>query len=223
MPVDPNAAAEIVAFEWVPDFARTYVRDVRVRWALEEAGIPYRTRLISALERPRAYFEEQPFGQVPAFRDGTVEIFESGAIVLYIGEDSERLLPRDAAARARAVTWVIASLNSVEPFLMELVVIDQFCKGEEWTQARRPAVVETIRTRLGRLSDALGGRDYLEREFTAGDLMMASVLRNLDHTELLAEFPNLAAYQKRCLGRSAYQAAVAAQCADFKKDAPISA
>lgn len=223
MPVDPNAAAEVTAFEWVPDFARTYVRDFRVRWALEEAGIPYRTRLISAVDRPRAYFEEQPFGQVPAFRDAHVAMFESGAIVLYIGEDSEILLPRDTAARARATAWVIAALNSVEPFLMELVVIDQFCKGEDWTSGRRPAVIETIRTRLGRLSNALGDRDYLEGRFTAGDLMMASVLRALDHTDLLAEFPSLAAYQKRCLDRPAYRAAIDAQCADFKEDVPVSA
>lgn len=215
MPVDPNASVEVTAFDWVPDFARTYVRDFRVRWALEEAGIPYRTRLISAVNRPKEYFAEQPFGQVPAYRDDAVQLFESGAIVLYIARNSETLLPADVAGRERATAWVIAALNSVEPMLMELGTIDIFAAGEEWAKLRRPGVVDAIRTRLARLAEALGEREYLEGRFTAGDLMMASALRGLDHTDLLAEQPRLAAYQARCLARPGYAAAIEAQLADF--------
>jgi len=217
MPVDPAARAEVTAYNWVPDFARTYVRDFRVRWALEEAGIPYRTRLISPVEKPGDYFAEQPFGQVPAYRDEAVQLFESGAIVLYIGERSETLLPADTAGRARATAWTIAALNSVEPMLMELATIDVFCAGEQWAALRRPAVVEDIRKRLARLADALGDRDYLEDRFTAGDLLMTSALRALDHTNLLAEQPRLAAYQQRCLARPGFAAAIEAQLADFSE------
>lgn len=223
MPVDPNAAVEVVAYDWVPDMARGYVRDFRVRWALEEVGVPYRTRLISVREKPLDYFLEQPFGQVPAYRDADVAMFESAAIVLHIGERSDTLLPRDAAGRARAQSWVLAAMNSMEPMLMELVVVDVFARGEQWAPLRRPGLVETIRGRLSRLSDALGTQEYLEGSFTAGDLLMASALRALDHTDMLAEFPNLAAYQARCTGRPAFKAAIAAQFADFTDPTPIAA
>jgi glutathione S-transferase len=223
MPVDPNAEVEVTAFDWVPDFARTYVRDFRVRWALEEAGIPYRTRLISAVHRPHEYFHEQPFGQVPAYRDAEVQLFESAAIVLHVGRDCETLLPSEPAARARATAWTIAALNSVEPFLMELAIIDIFAKGEEWAKLRRPSAIETIRKRLGQLADALGTRDYLEDRFTAADLIMASVLRGLDKTGLLEEHATLAAYQRRCLDRPGFAAAIEAQLADFTADAPQAA
>lgn len=223
MTVDPHSDVEVVAFDWVPDFARTHVRDFRVRWALEEAGIPYRTRLISAVDRPADYYAEQPFGQVPAYRDGEVHLFESGAIVLHIARDSEALLPAEPAARARALAWAIAALNSVEPLLMELGTIDIFAAGEEWAKLRRPSLVADVRKRLAHLADALGDRDYLEGRFTAADLLMASVLRNLEHTELLAEQPRLAAYQRRCLARPGFAAAIAAQLADFRADAPQAA
>ncbi|MBO9621289.1 MAG: glutathione S-transferase family protein [Sphingomonas sp.] len=223
MPVDPNARVEVTAYNWVPEFARGYVRDFRVRWALEEAGIPYRTRLISPVDKPADYFAEQPFGQVPAYRDDDVQLFESGAIVLHIGARSEALLPADTAGRARATAWMIAALNSVEPFLIELTTIDFFAEGEEWTALRRPGVVETVRKRLAHLADALGERDYLQGRFTAGDLMMASALRMLDHTELLAEQPRLAAYQQRCLARPGYAAAITAQLADFTAEQPKAA
>lgn len=222
MPIDPDATVEVTAFDWVPDFARTYVRDFRVRWALEEAGIPYRTRLISAVHRPQEYFREQPFGQVPAYRDETVQLFESGAIVLHIAARSDALLPADAAGRARATAWAIAALNSVEPMLMELATVDIFSAGEEWAKLRRPALVESIAKRLGQLEEALGARAYLEDRFTAGDLLMASALRGLDHTELLEAHPRLAAYQERCLARPAYAAAIAAQLADFTAE-PVAA
>lgn len=223
MPVDPNSDIEVTAFDWVPDFARTYVRDFRVRWAIEEAGRPYRTRLISAVHRPQDYFAEQPFGQVPAYRDRDVQLFESGAIVLHIGGTCEALLPADTAGRARATAWLIAALNSVEPMLMELANVDVFSNGAEWGKLRRPELVETIRTRLEHLSDALGTRDYLEGRFTAGDLILASTLRGLDSTDLLEEHPRLAAYQRRCLDRPGFAAAIEAQLADFRDDAPIAA
>ena len=155
MPVDPQASVRISAFKWVPPFAQGHVRDLRARWALEEAGVPYAVRkLDAAVERPADYFEEQPFGQVPSYRDDTVSLFESGAIVLHVGRNCEALVPTDPAAQARATAWLIAALNSVEPFVMQLATIDIFCVGEEWAKQRRPAVVEMIGKRLSRLSDA---------------------------------------------------------------------
>lgn len=218
MPVDPKAVIEVTAFAWVPDFARGLVRDLRVRWALEEAGLAYRERLLDAMKpRPEAYFQEQPFGQVPAYRDDTVQLFESGAIVLHIGEGSEALLPRDAAGRARATAWLIAALNSIEPRIMELAIIDFFHPDAEWGRLRRPEVVEKVREKLGRLAAALGDKDYLEDRFTAGDLMMTTVLRNLRHTDLVSEHANLVGYQARCEARPAFQRALAAQLAVFEK------
>jgi glutathione S-transferase len=224
MPVDPKAAIETTAFAWVPEFAQGQVRDLRVRWALEEAGLAYRERLLDAFNpRPDAYFQEQPFGQVPAYRDDTVQLFESGAIVLHIGERSQALLPRDAAGKARATAWVISALNSIEPRIMELATIDFFHPESEWGRQRRPEVVERLREKLARLAAWLGGKDHLEGAFTAGDLMMAAVLRALRHTDLVAEHANLAAYQARCEARPAFQRALAAQLAAFDKHAPADA
>jgi glutathione S-transferase len=206
MPVDRNAAIEVTAFAWVPDFAQGHVRDLRVRWALEEAGLSYRERLLEARNpRPEAYFQEQPFG--------------SGAIVLHIAERSEVLLPRDTAGRARATAWLIAALNSVEPRVMEIAAIDIFHPDDEWARLRRPGAVENVRKRLGQLSAWLGDKDYLEGRFTAGDLMMAEVLRGLGHTGLVAEHANLAAYLARCTARPAFERALAAQLAVFEKHA----
>lgn len=220
MPIDANSPIEVTGFSWVPPFARGHVRDVRVRWALEEAGRPYRTRLLNAMKpRPDFYFEEQPFGQVPAYDDGTVRLFESGAIVLHIGQDCETLLPADPAGRARATTWVIASLNSVEPMIAELNNIDIFNAKEEWARLRRPSAEDQVRRRLARLSDWLSDKEYLEDRFTAGDLMMASVLRGLDGNPLMDEQPGIARYYARCIARPAFQAALAAQLADFTEEA----
>jgi glutathione S-transferase len=164
MPVDPNAPVRISAFSWVPPFAQGQVRDLRPRWALEEAGIAYAVRKLDAsAERPADYYVEQPFGQVPSYRDDTVLLFESGAIVLHIGRDCETLLPDDPAARARATAWLIAALNSVEPYMMQLATIDVFAAGEEWAKLRRPGVIEMIEKRLSRLSDALGDKAYPRR------------------------------------------------------------
>ncbi|MES2054708.1 MAG: glutathione S-transferase family protein [Pseudomonadota bacterium] len=207
---------EITAFRWVPGFARGLVRDIRVRWALAEAGLPYRVRRLDATtQRPADYFHEQPFGQVPVFVEGDLGLFESGAIVLHIGGRSETLLPADAAGRARATCWVIAALNSIEPMIFDLINIDIFNAGQQWATLRRPEAEQKVRERLSRLSDWLGEQDYLEGRFTAGDLIMATVLRNLRHTGLVAEHANLAAYLARCEARPAFQRALAEQLADF--------
>ncbi len=224
MPVDPKSEIETAAFAWVPPFAQGVVRDIRVRWALEEAGLSYRERLLDALAaRPRDYFLEQPFGQVPIYSEGDIHMFESGAIVLHIAERSEALMPRDPLGRARTACWVIAALNSVEPSIMELVSIDIFNAGADWARARRPEAEENVRRRIGRVADWLGERDYLEKRFTAGDLMMTTVLRSLRHTSLVAERPNLARYQARCEARPAFQRALAAQLAVFKRNQPADA
>ena len=218
MPVDPNAAIEITAFKWVPDFAKGVVRDLRVRWALEEAGLDYRVRLLDAMtERPQDYFLEQPFGQVPIFVEGDLRMFETGAILLHLGERSEVLLPKDPIGKARATCWLIAALNSIEPMIFELINIDIFNRDEEWAKLRRPEAEKKVRDRLKRVSDWLGDKEHLEGRFTVGDLMVTTVLRNLRHTMLVAEHPNLAAYQARCEARPAFQRALAAQLADFEE------
>lgn len=207
----------VSAFQWVPDFAKGKVRDLRVRWALEEAGLPYRTRLLAMGDQNEAAYRAlQPFGQVPVFEEDGFVLFESGAIVLHVGERSEALLPKDPAARARAVQWVIAALNSVEPFAINVALIDVFYAGEEWAKLRRPGAVDFMRGRLAGLSAALGGKPFLDGDrFTAGDLMMSAVLRVLDHTDLVAEHANLAEYKARCEARPAFGRALAAQLADF--------
>jgi glutathione S-transferase len=206
----------ITAFDWVPGFARGYVRDFRVRWALEEAGVPYSVRKLQATaERPADYFAEQPWGQVPSYRDDQVQLFESGAIVLHIGRKFGGVLPPDEAGRARATAWVVAALNSVEPHVMQVPLIDIFHKGEAWTVERRPQVIEFVGRRIDRLADWLGDKEWLEGSFTAGDLLMVDVLRNLDRTELLDQRPNLLAYMQHGMSRPAAKRAMAAQLADF--------
>ncbi|AXQ30633.1 glutathione S-transferase family protein [Solimonas sp. K1W22B-7] len=216
MPTSPTAPAEITAFNWVPPFARGLVRDLRVRWACEEIGLPYRTRLLDArAERPEGYAKEQPFEQVPCFREGDIQLFESGAILIHLGERDERLLPKDPAARSRAIAWTLAALNSVEPAIQNLASIDLFYANEEWAQLRRPGAAEFVNLRLSRVSTWLGDKDWLEDRFTIGDLLMVSVLRILRHTDLLAAFPNLVAYQARAEARPAFKAALSAQMGDF--------
>jgi len=206
----------ISAFAWVPDFAQGQVRDLRVRWALEEAGLPYRSRLLAMGDQDKPEYRAlQPFGQVPIFEEDGFVLFESGAIVLHIGERSETLLPKDAAARSRAMQWLIAALNSIEPWLMQVALIDLFYPNEEWAKLRRPGALEFAHKRLTGLSTALGDKSFLDGErFTAGDLMMATVLRILE--DETAKHPNLAAYVKRCTERPAFQRALAAQLGDFK-------
>jgi glutathione S-transferase len=204
----------ISAFRWVPPFARGQVRDLRVRWALEEAALPYRTRLLEQGDQDKPdYRTLQPFGQVPILEEDGCAIFESGAIVLYIGERCEALLPKEAAARARATQWLIAALNSVEPHLMNVALIDLFCSDQEWAKLRRPGAVEFASHRLNCLAKALGDKPYLDGErFTAGDLMMTTVLRIAPQ---LVTDPRLVAYVGRCTARPAFKRAHDAQLSDF--------
>jgi glutathione S-transferase len=215
----------LYAFRWVPPFAAGLVRDLRVRWALEEAGIPYEQTLIGQgdQESPE-YLQLQPFGQVPAIEEDGLTLFESGAILLHIAERSETLLPRDPAAKARAVQWVFAALNSNEPHVQHLAMIDLFYAGEEWAKLRRPGALGMAEKRLDSLVARLGGNGYLDGSaFTAGDLMMTTVLRVLRHTDLVERRPALHAYQQRCESRPAFQKALADQLAPFARNAPTRA
>jgi glutathione S-transferase len=220
MPVSQDAPIEITAFQWVPPLAQGLVRDLRARWALEEAGLDYRVRLFDFQHIPADYLLEQPFNQVPALHEGEVRIFETGAIVQYIGEKSEALLPRETHDRYRAIQWTYAALNSVEPAVMNLAVIDLFYPDEEWAKLRRPGAEEFARLKLKRVSDWLGDAEWLEDRFTIGDLMMITVLRLLRHTELVAEFPNLAAYMRRGEERPAFKQALSDQLAAFAANQP---
>ncbi len=208
----------ISAFRWVPPFAQGQVRDLRVRWALEEAGLSYRTRLLEPGDQNKPEYRSlQPFGQVPIFEEDGQVLFESGAIVLHIGERSEALLPKEAGARARAMQWLIAALNSVEPHIMNIAVLGLFYADQEWAKLRRPSAVEFARHRLNCLAQALGHKHYLDgAHFTAGDLMMTSVLRILP--ELIVN-EQLAAYVERCTSRPAFKRALDAQMGDFKQAA----
>jgi len=220
MSVNPNASIEITAFKQVPDFAQGLVRDLRVRWALEEAGLDYRVRLLGT-PRPTDYVQEQPFDQVPCFSDGQVRIFESGAIVQYVGEQNQALLPREIQARYRAIQWTYAALNSVEPAILNVFAVTTFHADQEWAKLRRPSAEEFARLKLKRVSDWLGEKQWLEGDsFTIGDLIMVTVLRFLNHTNMVAEFPNLAAYQKRGESRPAFQRALSAQFAGFAANQP---
>jgi glutathione S-transferase len=211
----------ISAFSWVPDIARGQVRDLRARWALEEAGLPYQTRLLQQGDQDKPEYRAlQPFGQVPILMEDDLVLFESGAIVLHIGERSETLLPKDAGARARAIQWLVAALNSIEPFAMNVALIDIFYPHEEWAKLRRPGAVEFVQRRLAALSESLGDKPFLDGEqFTAGDLVMSTVLRILKHTDIVSRDVRLAAYVERCMARPAYKRALAAQLADFDKAA----
>src|SRR5262245_49835084 len=211
----------VSAFRSVPPFARGQVRDLRVRWALEEAGLPYRTRLLEQGEGDtEEYRALQPFGQVPIVVDGDFTLFESGAIVLHIGEQSEVLLPKEPKARARAIQWLIAALNSIEPSVMNLALIDLFYADKAWAKLRRPDAEAFVRRRLGSLSKTLGDKPYLDGDrFTAGDLMMSTVLRILRHTDIVDGEPRLAAYVERCTARPAFRRALHAQLGDFRQAA----
>jgi glutathione S-transferase len=206
------------AFSAVPPFAEGLVRDLRVRWALEEAGIPYRPTLVGdrKSDTSRAdYRAIQPFGQIPAIEDGDLTLFESGAIVLYVAEKSSTLLPKDPKNRARVIQWCFTALNTMEMPIMELAAIDLFHPEERWAEERRPGAVEAVQRRLGELAACVGRREYLVGPFSAADVLMASVLMILRHTELLEEQPVLTAYKQRCEARPAFVKALGAQLADL--------
>src|SRR4029450_1281648 len=205
-----TAMIKLSTFRWVPPFAQGLVRDLRVRWALEEADMPYQERRIGPEDQAgAAYRALQPFGQVPAIETDELKLFESGAIVLHIAERSDALMPADANGRARTRAWMFAALNSVEPPTQNLVETDLAHPRARWARPRRPMVVEAVQKRLAALEDWLGGRDYLEDRFTAGDLLMTTVLRVLRHTDIVSGRPTLPAYQQRCDARPAFQRAVA--------------
>ncbi|HUB89013.1 MAG TPA: glutathione S-transferase family protein [Dyella sp.] len=204
----------ITAFERSPDGGKGLARDTRVRWALEEAGQPYKVRAVSfsAMKEP-AHLAVHPFGQIPTYEEGDLVLFESGAIIFHIASRHPGLLPDDANARARAITWMFAALNTVEPPILELVIV-KFAEGDKpWSKERLPLVADRIRHRLGQLSARLGAAEWLDGAFSAGDLMMVSVLLRTRPSGILNEFPSLAAYAARGEARPAYQRAFAAQLA----------
>jgi glutathione S-transferase len=211
----------ITAFESSPDRGQGLARDMRVRWALEEVGQPYEVRLVSfsAMKEP-AHRALHPFGQIPTYEEGDLVLFESGAIVLHIAEHHAGLLPDDANARARAITWMFAAVNTVEPPILELVIV-KFVEGDKpWSEQRLPLVKDRIRDRLKPLSARLGDADWLDGAFSAGDLMMVGVLLRLKPSGLLDEYPTLTAYVARGEARPAFKRAFAAQLAVFTGEPP---
>jgi glutathione S-transferase len=208
---------KLTAFRSLPPFAQGLARDFRVRWALEEAHIPYEEVLTGPEDRASAAYRAlQPFGQIPAIEADELKLFESGAIVLYIAERSEALAPSDAHGLARTKAWMFAALNSVEPAVLNLSALDLFHAGEAWAAERRPMAAEAVEKRLAGLEDWLGDRDYLEDRFTAGDLLMTTVLRILRHTDIVSRRPTLRAYQERCVARPAFQKAMADHLRPFQ-------
>lgn len=209
-------------FSWVPPFAQGLVRDLRVRWVLEEAGVPYESRWVGIDERhSEAYRRKHPFGMVPVLESAGGSLIESGAIVYAIAERSEALMPSNH--RVETLTWMFAALNTVEPPVWNLLVMDLQHQGEEWAKLRRPAVVEEVKNRLDVLAKCLDGREYLLDRFTAADILMTTVLRFIRHTDLVAEFPQLDSYVKRCEARPAFQAALRGQAEDYARNTPVAA
>ncbi len=212
----------ITAFDWVPDFAQGQVRDLRVRWALEEVDQPYDVNYLEQGEQKQPpHRARQPFGQVPTYQDGDIALFESGAIVLHIAERFGGLLPDDPAARARAIEWMFAALNTVEPPIMDLAIVTIFEAGQPWSKPRQPAVEQRIHERLKELSVRLSDKTWLDGEtFTAGDLLMVAVLRIVEGQGLVETYDNLVAYMARGIERPAFQRALAAQMAGFTGSPP---
>lgn len=208
----------ITAFETSPDRGRGLARDMRVRWALEEVGQPYDVRLLSfkAMKEP-AHLALHPFGQIPTYEDGDVALFESGGIILHIAERYGVLLPEEAAARARAISWMFAALSTVEQPIIELATVKLLERDESWYAARLPAVEERVRVRLKQLSARLGDADWLDGAFSAGDILMVHAVQRLAGSGLLEDFPNLLAYIARAEARPAYKRAFAAQLAVFQQ------
>ena len=206
----------ITAFERSPDGGKGLARDMRVRWALEEVGQPYEVRLVSfgAMKEP-AHRALHPFGQIPTYQEGDLALFESGAIVFHIAERHAGLLPEDANARARAITWMFAALNTIEPPILDLSIAKLLEGDKPWSEQRLPIVKDRIRHRLSELSARLGDADWLDGAFSAGDLLMVAVLLRLRASGILDEYPNLFAYAARGQARPAYKRAFDAQLAVF--------
>jgi glutathione S-transferase len=213
----------ITAFERSPDRGQGLARDTRVRWALEEAGQPYAVRLVSFADlKEPAHRALHPFGQIPTYEEGDLALFESGAIVFHLAQRHAGLLPEDPHARARAITWLFAALNTVEPPILEFSSARLFERDQPWYEARLPLVEARVRARLQALSDRLGDADWLDGGFSAGDLMMVSVLLRLRPSGMLNDYPILAAYVARGEARPAFQRAFAAQLAVFTRTLPAS-
>jgi glutathione S-transferase len=209
-------------FRWAPPFAQGLVRDLRVRWALEEAGLAYESRLIGIEERNSdAYRRKHPFAMVPVLESGGETTIESGAIVHSIAEDCEALMPK--GRRTETLAWMFVALNTVEPPVQNLLVMDLQHKEEEWAKLWRPGAVDAVKVRLATLSEWLDGRDYLLGRFTAADILMTTVLRLIRHTDLVAGFSVLDRYVKCCEARPAFQKALSDQMADYERNAPAAA
>jgi glutathione S-transferase len=206
----------LTTFRSVPEFAIGYVRDLRVRWALEEAGLPYTVRALEFQEAATpAYRRQQPFSQIPVLQDDGLTLFETGAILLHLGERSPALLPLDAEERARVTMWMFAALNSVEPYVGNLVSLVVFSADEPWAAGARPAAEAMVLKRLRDLDDWLDGREWLTHSFSVADILMTSVLRLMDNMEMVERFARVTAYRDRCMARAAFKKALADQVAHF--------
>ena len=211
----------ITAYDWVPDFAKGQVRDIRVRWALKEAGQDYEVRYLEqGSQKAPPHRRLQPFGQVPTYEEGDLTLFESGAIVMHIAATRPGLLPDDQAGRSKALEWAFAALNTVEPPIMDFAIATLFEADKPWSKPRLPAIKQRIDERLGELEDRLGDHEWLDGAFSAGDLLMVAVLHAIDGTDMLESYPTLAAYVARGKARPAFQAAHAEQIAGFTGNPP---
>ncbi len=200
----------IITLNWVPEFAHGYVKDLRIRWACEEAGISYDLKLITSKDQnTKEYRQIQPYGQVPAYEEGDIKMYESGAIVLHIGEKSEKLIPRNPSARARAITWVFSATNTLEPFVKVFTHV-----------TKEGPAKQMLETRLNEVAAWLEGREYLEDQFSVGDIMMVTVLRDLGDEEVLTKNKILMDYLSRCESRPAFKKALNDQIETFKKNTP---
>jgi len=214
----------VTGYSWIPPFAQGLVRDLRVRWALEEAGLPYDTEQVDLSARKTdGYLRKQPFGMVPAVAMDGARLFESGAIVQFIAEQSEALMPAAEAARQETIVWMFAALNTVEPPLNSLLALDLLHSEESWAPLRRPGLVEEVRDRIAAVANRLEGREFLVGGFTAADILMVAVLRLVRHTDLCTADPVLGPYLERCEGRLAFRKALETQLAEYEWNAPVGA
>lgn len=221
MPIDPAAPLVLTAYAWVPSFVHGLVRDLRVRWACEEAGLVYAEHLIDVRAKPEGYADLQPWKQVPALQEGGVRWFESGAILLHLADKAPALLPADGQARADALSWFVAALNSVEPGAMELGNVVFFARNEEWAEQRRPSLLASLGQRLAPVSQRLADREWLAGEFSIADVLMVHVVMSIDRaSDLVSADPVLSAYLERGRARPAFQRALADQLAAFERHSP---
>jgi len=214
----------IYAARWVPPAVQGLVRDLRLRWALEEAGLRYEETLLDRDEwGSDSYRKLQPFGQIPAYEEDGLVLFESGAIVLHIARKSDAILPAEPKAQARVISWMFAALDTIEPPLQTLAMMDLFSGDEPWAKMRRPSALQSAERRLDDLAKYLKGRDFLEGGFSAADILMATVLRIPRHCDIISSRPVLDAYLKRCEARPAFQKAFGDQMAGYKANEPVAA